>query len=216
MLKRPAKIPHTRDVLDFASVHLGTLARLTLHQQNVPGRKATVSPDILDDLTTRVENVQAFFAAYARQRLAEPGRAASVGLVSLCFACSTITRRYDRTPHSEALELANTRAAVLALRATCGSVVAGARRPSGKGSRRHRGGEAAAAMRICLLVVGAETGRGDAAAATRIRLWIDAETGRGHAAAAMPRRRCRGGDADSSAGKWCGDGSRRRRGGDAD
>jgi len=125
VLKRPAKIPHTRDVLDFASVHLGTLARLTLHQQNVPGRKATVSPDILDDLTTRVENVQAFFAAYARQRLAEPGRAASVGLVSLCFACSTITRRYDRTPHSEALELANTRAAVLALRATCGSVVAG-------------------------------------------------------------------------------------------
>jgi len=111
--------PHARDVLDFVSVHLGTMYRLASERRHVDNAAAVVR--FFEDRATRE----------ARRRTADDARSrdASLGLVSVCFDCSLDEPRgHRKTVEGMRLELEFVRAAVASLRSTCGAVVAGVMR----------------------------------------------------------------------------------------
>jgi len=111
--------PHARDVLDFVSIHLGTMYRLASERRHIDDAAAVVR--FFEDRATRE----------ARRRTADDARSrdASLGLVSVCFDCSLDEPRgHRKTVEGMRLELEFVRAAVASLRSTCGAVVAGVMR----------------------------------------------------------------------------------------
>ena len=136
--------PRTRDVLDFVSIHLGSLHRL--------GNASRLDLGALEDL-------ERFFAARARREErrtrrfdvdASKSRDESLALVPVCHDCARPRQRSRNVRgRSDALELAYVRATVQSLRATCRVVVAGvveAMAPSETEWARRAGREAASRL----------------------------------------------------------------------